>query len=81
MPFLKLEVVFTPSDEVVSLREQVKQLEGERDNLQREYNRVEFMYRCECVVNLELQDLLKEHGISYRKVLKQFGGKETRPGS
>ncbi len=66
-----MEVVFTPSDEVVKLREQVKQLMGERDHLQAEYNRVELRYRSECVVNMELQDLLKEHGIPYRDILKQ----------
>lgn len=72
MRFPRLEVVLTPSDEVVSLREQVKQLAGERDYLQQEYNRIELLYRSECVINLELQDLLKEHGISYREVLKQY---------
>ncbi len=66
-----MEVVFTTSDEVVKLREQVKQLTGERDHLQVEYNRVELRYRSECVVNMELQDLLKEHGIPYRDILKQ----------
>ena len=71
-----MEVVLTPSDEIISLREQVKQLMGERDYLQQEYNRIEFLYRCECAINLELQDLLKEHGIPYCEVLKQYAAKE-----
>ena len=76
MRWPRLEVVLTPSDEVVSLREQVKQLVGERDHLQEEYNRIEFLYRCECAINLELQDLLKEHGIAYREVLKQYAARK-----
>lgn len=76
MRWPRLEVVLTPSDEVLSLREQVKQLVGERDHLQEEYNRIEFLYRCECAINLELQDLLKEHGIAYREVLKQYAARE-----
>lgn len=75
MRFPRLEVVLTPSDEIVSLREQVKQLTGERDHLQQEYNRIELLYRSECVINLELQDLLKEHGIAFREVLKQYAAK------
>ena len=76
MRWPRLEVVLTPSDEIISLREQVKQLPGEKDYLQQEYNRIEFLYRCECAINLELQDLLKEHGILYREVLKQYAAKE-----
>ena len=75
MRWPRLELVLTPSDEVVSLREQVKQLTGERDYLQQEYNRIELLYRSECVINLELQDLLKEHGIAFREVLKQYAAK------
>ena len=76
MRWPRLEVVLTPSDEIISLREQVKQLTGEKDYLQQEYNRIEFLYRCECAINLELQDLLKEHGIPYREVLKHYAAKE-----
>lgn len=76
MRWPRLEVVLTPSDEVVSLREQVKQLAGERNHLQQEYNRIELLYRSECVINLELQDLLKEHGIAYREVLKQYAARD-----
>lgn len=76
MRWPRLEVVLTPSDEVVNLREQVKQLAGERDYLQQEYNRIELLYRSECVINLEFQDLLKEHGIAYREVLKQYAAKK-----
>lgn len=64
-------MVLTTSDEVLSLREQVKVLTEQLGRLQADYNRVEFRYRCECVVNMELQDLLKENGIPYRDVLKQ----------
>lgn len=67
----RLEVVLTTSDEVLALREQVRVLTEQLGRLQADYNRVEFRYRCECVVNMELQDLLKENGISYRDVLKQ----------
>lgn len=77
MRFPRLEIVLTPSDEITRLREQVKQLAGERDNLQQEYNRIELLYRSECVINLELQDLLKEHGISFREVLKSYNASKS----
>lgn len=67
----RLEVVLTTSDEVLSLREQVRVLTEQLGRLQADYNRVELRYRSECVVNMELQDLLREHGIPYRDILKQ----------
>lgn len=74
MRFPRLEVVFTPSDEVQSLREQVKQLTGERDNLQANFNRVELLYRSECAINLELQDILRANHIPYREAIAKYRG-------
>ena len=67
----RLEVVLTTSDEVLALRDQVRVLTEQLGRLQVDRNQLEFRYRCECVVNMELQDLLKEHGIPYRDILKQ----------
>lgn len=67
---IRLDVRLTSSDEVDKLREQVKQLQEEIAVLSRSLTDVEFKYRSECIVNLELQDLLRLHGIPYRAVLK-----------
>ena len=39
--------------------------------LRADFARLEFRYRCECTINLELQDLLKRHGISYRESIQR----------
>lgn len=70
----RLEVVFTPSEEVIKLREQVKLLQQSLDDLQANYNRVELLYRSECCINLELQDILRSHGISYRGAIAKYTG-------
>lgn len=56
------------------LKEQVKLLKQSLDDLQADYNRVELLYRSECAINLELQDLLKEHHISYRAAIAKYTG-------
>lgn len=68
-------MLLTPSDEVVSLRKQVETLSGELAALRADYNRVEFLYRSESIINLEFQDLLNAHGIPYRDAIKRYGDK------
>lgn len=63
----------TTSDEVISLREQVKAMSEEIGHLQGEFNRVQLMYVSESIINTELQDLLRSHGIPYRDAIKKRG--------
>lgn len=51
----------------------VKELEGKLAEAVAAKNRAEYRYRCESVINTELVDLLREHGIKYRPAL------ESRP--
>lgn len=60
---LKLEVSVTPSDEVQALRRQVSDLTSQVETLRKECNRASFLYRCETLINLQLSDLCKEHGV------------------
>lgn len=69
-PF-RVDVRLTPSDEVLKLREQVEQLQTELDGLRTDYLNLEFKYRQETIINMELQDLLREHGISFRPIIAQ----------
>lgn len=71
---LRLEVVFTPSQEVTELREQVKTLQQSLGDLQASYNRVELLYRSECAINLELQDILRANHIPYREAIAKYTG-------
>lgn len=63
---LIVHVVLTPSDEVQALRAQLADVQSKLLALQQDFNRVEFWYRQEVVINTTLLDLCREHGIKYR---------------
>ena len=63
----QIEVILTPSDEVQRLRSEVAALQGELEVLRAEVNRAQARYGHECVINLTLQDLLRDHGIPFRR--------------
>lgn len=67
---LTIHVVLTPSDDVVHLRNQVKDLQREVLTLKQETIRAQNLYQGESVLNLELIDLCREHGVPVRQVLK-----------
>lgn len=69
-----LDVTFTPSDELKALRGEVEDLRSQLEDLRREFNRVQLLYMAESQINGELQDLLREHGISYREAIAQYRG-------
>lgn len=52
-----------------------KELEAKLAQAEARANRAEYKYRCESVINGQLTDLLREHGIKYRDALR------TRPWS
>lgn len=60
---IELSVRLSPSDEVMQLRADVARLEDRLAHLQREYNQTELLYRCEVMINTQLTDLCREHGI------------------
>lgn len=60
---LKLEVSLTPSDEVQQLRQQVSDITSRLSELEAQFNRTEYLYRCETIINLRLQDFCREHGL------------------
>lgn len=64
-------VRLTPSDEVLELRERARKLEQELSKLQEDFKRVEYYYRCESLVNMELLDLCKAHGVKVRASMFQ----------
>lgn len=72
---LRLDVRVTPSDEVVALRDELRDLRRELSELRTAYDRLELNFRGECIINLELQDLLREHGISFRGAISGRHGK------
>ena len=60
---INLNVSLTPSERVQALEEQVKALTSALSTLQRDYNRVEYLYRCECIINQRLQDYCQSNGV------------------
>mgnify|MGYP002703758396 CR=1 FL=1 len=71
---IKFHVIFTPSEELQAFRREVEALKAELGDLRSQLNRVELMYAAETLINGELQDLLRENGISYREAIKQYRG-------
>lgn len=68
---LVIHVRVSPDDEVIALRGRVAALEGELAAAKAALDRVEYRYRCEVVVNTELLDLCRAHGVRYRPGLEQ----------
>ena len=66
-------MVVTTSDELLDLRKRVKYLTDELARRQGEYNQVQLKYISESIINTELQDLLRSHGIPYRDAIKKRG--------
>lgn len=58
----KFEVVVTPSDEVLQLRQQVEELEDKLASLKERCNRIEYLYNCECIINLQITDYCRDRG-------------------
>lgn len=71
---MTFHVIFTPSEEVKALRGEVEALKEQLAKLQQEFNRLELLYRSECMINMELQDVLKAAGIPYREAIAQYRG-------
>lgn len=71
---IKFHVIFTPSEELQAFRREVEALKAELGDLRSQLNRVELMYAAETLINGELQDLLRDNGISYREAIKQYRG-------
>lgn len=61
-PVIKLE----HSDEVLSLRSHIADLQRLNDDLQKQYESIVSKYRQEVDLCLRLQDTLREHGIKWR---------------
>lgn len=70
---LNLAVTITPSDEVTSLRSRIASLEAELSELQTSFNRTQYLYMCEVQLNLQLQDLMRAHRISFPRRLCTSG--------
>lgn len=66
---LCLSVTLTTSDEVQQLRSKVASLQRDLDAARIDFNRVEYRYRCEVLLNLQLQDLMRAAGVPFPRRL------------
>ena len=60
---IPIRVSLRSDDEIIALRSQVVALSESMEKLQRDFDRVEYRFRCESVLNNDLVDLCREHGI------------------
>ena len=66
---LEIRVVLRNDEVVKDLENQIRRLQAERADLIAQRDRAEYKYRCETIINTELHDLLKAHGIKHRPAL------------
>lgn len=66
---MRVSLAVTDAQEVIDLRDQITALQSEIVQLRERCRSLEYDYRCEVVVNMELQDLLNAHRINYRPAL------------
>ncbi len=59
----ELVVRVLPGDELVALREQLADMKKRLETLQAEYNKTEYRFRCETVINNRLIDFCRENGL------------------
>lgn len=71
VPF-KVDVSLTPSQQVLSLQKRVSDLTYRIDDMKRSYDRLEYKYRCEVLVNSELMDICKTYNLPVRDSLKNL---------
>lgn len=64
---IPLSISLKDDNEVIALKERIAALEAENEALRTEKNRVEFSSRCFYAQNQEMFDLLRDHGIKYKK--------------
>lgn len=60
---IRLEVSLTPSERVRELEQQVIALTSDLDTLRRQFDRTEYLYRCEVMINTQLVDYCREQGV------------------
>ena len=68
---IEIHVRYTASEEMEKLAQKSRQLERELVDMRAQRDRAEYRYRCEALINLQLQDLLDEHGVDYRPALQR----------
>lgn len=64
-----LHILLSPSDELVALRNQLSDVQAQLLDLRQEFSRLEFLYRQEVIVNMELLDTCRAHGVKVRRSL------------
>lgn len=68
---LEVHVILRTDDEVLNLRARIAELEAALEEQKAAYHRVEYMYRCECVINQELVDLCRASNVNFRPALER----------
>ena len=58
---------------ISSLRSELSVLNAQLDELQRSFNRVQYLYMCEVQLDLQLQDLMRAAGVPFPRRLCTSG--------
>lgn len=63
---LNLAVSVCDAQEVQELKQRVAELQDELERTKVRLNRAEYLHRCEVIINAELCDICRQHGIKVR---------------
>lgn len=74
---LKLWFAWFHMMKVLTLREELKAVRSELDSLRVEYNRAEYRFRCESVINNRLIDLCRENGLRVDPAILRWSDDEV----
>lgn len=76
-PTPEIVVRLVPHEEVLTLREEVKKAYEELDTLRLAYNKTEYRFRCESVVNNRLIDFCRENGLRVDPAILRWADDEA----
>lgn len=68
---LHLTVSLRDEKEVAAMKARIAELETELEGLKASYNRCEFAFRCESLINMQITDYCRELGVSLPRRLFQ----------
>lgn len=66
---IRLSVSLCDAEEIKEYKDRITELECELERLRANFNRSEYLFRCESLYNARLLDFIREHGLNVPSTL------------